>query len=129
MRFNSQPPEGGWFNILSINYIGFCFNSQPPEGGWTPPAESCLPVEEVSTHSRPKAAGPSSGSSGRSTRVSTHSRPKAAGLTFCFSFSMFIVSTHSRPKAAGADTDLSEMVEGFQLTAARRRLVNLNRYQ
>ena len=35
------------------------FNSQPPEGGWLrPPAPDC-PNPQVSTHSRPKAAGAS----------------------------------------------------------------------
>ena len=33
-RFNTQPPEGGWF----ISSVAFCafkgFNTQPPEGGW-----------------------------------------------------------------------------------------------
>ena len=34
VRFNTQPPEGGW------NFIHHClanagrFNTQPPEGGW-----------------------------------------------------------------------------------------------
>ena len=32
--FNTQPPEGGWENILGfVNYYD-SFNTQPPEGGW-----------------------------------------------------------------------------------------------
>ena len=32
--FNTQPPEGGWFeNSFAILLLN-CFNTQPPEGGW-----------------------------------------------------------------------------------------------
>ena len=56
MRFNTQPPEGGWANLSSQPLLSsvsthsrpkaagsvycsnqstlFCFNTQPPEGGW-----------------------------------------------------------------------------------------------
>ena len=55
--FNTQPPEGGWVIPRSISCRGQRFNTQPPEGGW----EAALQIglrEFVSTHSRPKAAGP-----------------------------------------------------------------------
>ena len=56
MCFNTQPPEGGWcarwFAMLSVN----CFNTQPPEGGWAMANGFTTPFN-VSTHSRPKAAG------------------------------------------------------------------------
>ena len=54
--FNTQPPEGGW-PAEAVNYpIAISFNTQPPEGGW--PQLGTLPIiQEVSTHSRPKAAG------------------------------------------------------------------------
>ena len=32
--FNSQPPEGGWASVNSVNSSINSFNSQPPEGGW-----------------------------------------------------------------------------------------------
>ncbi|WP_432760588.1 hypothetical protein [Neisseria flavescens] len=55
--FNTQPPEGGWALILQAFGSGCCFNTQPPEGGW----DSMMPCEDdyddVSTHSRLKAAG------------------------------------------------------------------------
>ena len=82
-----------------------------------------LPVADVSTHSRPKAAGstptlkrvsiwrfntqpPEGGWTAdkikrRKRRVSTHSRPKAAGHCVLYGDSKRRVSTHSRPKAAG----------------------------
>ena len=56
--FNTQPPEGGWNLIECLKDIGLCFNTQPPEGGWFR-HETTLKLQIVSTHSRPKAAGPS----------------------------------------------------------------------
>ena len=32
--FNTQPPEGGWFDSIGEIYAATCFNTQPPEGGW-----------------------------------------------------------------------------------------------
>ena len=55
-----------------------CFNTQPPEGGWKYKCDKYFGVE-VSTHSRPKAAGPKPVGHFLKTEVSTHSRPKAAG--------------------------------------------------
>ena len=57
--FNSQPPEGGWWfhkPCCPASLSGF--NSQPPEGGWLPVRTTRRNPWEVSTHSRPKAAGP-----------------------------------------------------------------------
>ena len=78
--FNTQPPEGGWFPPIKQICDGFGFNTQPPEGGWgvitvgwellkafqhtaarrrlvNDDAVLVLAID-VSTHSRPKAAGP-----------------------------------------------------------------------
>ena len=57
------------------------FNTQPPEGGWRRGVKSLLKYI-VSTHSRPKAAGPLRPLQQENTQVSTHSRPKAAGHQF-----------------------------------------------
>ena len=54
--------------------------------------------------------------------VSTHSRPKAAGPAAEFGDVALVVSTHSRPKAAGKWLRLLQYLEQFQHTAARRRL-------
>ena len=34
LSFNTQPPEGGWASILIMRPPVHCFNTQPPEGGW-----------------------------------------------------------------------------------------------
>ena len=57
--------------------------------------------ENVSTHSRPKAAGFFVNIRCYPFDVSTHSRPKAAGYYVMDEFWKWLVSTHSRPKAAG----------------------------
>ena len=56
----------------------YCFNTQPPEGGWDLVNNGEPPVQ-VSTHSRPKAAGLVNAEDAEKLTVSTHSRPKAAG--------------------------------------------------
>ena len=75
--FNTQPPEGGWNNIISRCFIGL-----------------------VSTHSRPKAAGFSDLNRFLYLQVSTHSRPKAAGFTF-FTTSHRNVCFNTQPPEGG----------------------------
>ena len=59
----------------------------------------------------------------RTSEVSTHSRPKAAGAEVLRSIGGVTVSTHSRPKAAGNGMTTREIgLPLFQHTAARRRL-------
>ena len=41
IRFNSQPPEGGWFHQLAFANHNLSFNSQPPEGGWLTRKHRC----------------------------------------------------------------------------------------
>ena len=55
--FNTQPPEGGWYKNWSETKGSGGFNTQPPEGGWCTGGFSREMTKEVSTHSRPKAAG------------------------------------------------------------------------
>ena len=55
--FNTQPPEGGWFESTATIAITGRFNTQPPEGGWHLDFVSINIFMPVSTHSRPKAAG------------------------------------------------------------------------
>ena len=57
--FNTQPPEGGWHPYCPQFFNRAGFNTQPPEGGWLRLLQSGFKGAVVSTHSRPKAAGPS----------------------------------------------------------------------
>ena len=78
IRFNTQPPEGGWGKYPMKSSNRQSFNTQPPEGGWAGGGHNRLPGW-VSTHSRPKAAGKAAKLAPKKYGVSTHSRPKAAG--------------------------------------------------
>ena len=55
--FNTQPPEGGWGSKRSAQSLGINFNTQPPEGGWFWLRDRQYQPAQISTHSRPKAAG------------------------------------------------------------------------
>ena len=79
-------------------------------------------IDDVSTHSRPKAAAPQPYILSWSGEVSTHSRPKAAAKFKVNYRDVYIVSTHSRPKAAAKAIHINITQTVFQHTAARRRL-------
>ena len=86
------------------------FNTQPPEGGWFCSLASLRLAVSVSTHSRPKAAGRNTSTTSAVIMVSTHSRPKAAGTKRVGGGVDNPVSTHSRPKAAGLIRRLTAML-------------------
>ena len=75
-------------------------------------------AKSVSTHSRLKAAGISSGGIRKSEYVSTHSRLKAAGPQEAAASQPQMVSTHSRLKAAGFCFRFILFSFTFQHTAA-----------
>ena len=76
--FNTQPPEGGWMVGQEVRQAWRSFNTQPPEGGWSKRSYR-NEVDDVSTHSRLKAAGILKHVVIDNEDVSTHSRLKAAG--------------------------------------------------
>ena len=43
IRFNTQPPEGGWAVKTAFLCRFRCFNTQPPEGGWLSLVQVRLP--------------------------------------------------------------------------------------
>ena len=76
------------------------FNSQPPEGGWNKIMKRTF-SKNVSTHSRPKAAGVERYKD-RFPNLCFNSQPPEGGWigSKIYEF-QGVVSTHSRPKAAG----------------------------
>ena len=76
------------------------FNSQPPEGGWFLTSTIKIVCKTVSTHSRPKAAGKTAEYLQIIRDVSTHSRPKAAGLSD-FLIRQFTHGFNSQPPEGG----------------------------
>ena len=147
--FNTQPPEGGWVDYLGQLSADDLFQHTAARrrlatGTTTAPCAAAVSTHSrpkaagtstvktasngnVSTHSRPKAAGPGLISISSGKTVSTHSRPKAAGLLISGGQESIEVSTHSRPKAAGSAAKASGEGDGFQHTAARRRLEPLSK--
>ena len=107
--------------------------------------------EEVSTHSRPKAAASESRHNSSARIVSTHSRPKAAARfrleykSNCYSFNtqppeggcvyltltvLSLCGFNTQPPEGGCATGIVETFNlvTFQHTAARRRLQNFLDY-
>ena len=121
-RFNSQPPEGGWWPIRQRQTTVLSFNSQPPEGGWLVGLRVGGGLS-VSTHSRPKAAGAAcSGCRSYRPPFQLTAARRRLGASKPHLPRQPKVSTHSRPKAAGRLPAPLSRVQSFQLTAARRRL-------
>ena len=100
-RFNTQPPEGGWPYPMPPITVAVSFQHtaarrrlaissavKPKSDMFQHTAarrrlvnvmSNVLNIANVSTHSRPKAAGLGRFNHAKSHTVSTHSRPKAAG--------------------------------------------------
>ena len=77
--FNTQPPEGGWTAIAKYIRHLLCFNTQPPEGGWMTiklVLKLCLTFQHTAARRRLVLKYIRTG---HGFDVSTHSRPKAAG--------------------------------------------------
>ena len=112
-------------NGLMAKGTALGFNTQPPEGGWGDGCSRLQVLNQVSTHSRPKAAGcllllvqrricgfntqPPEGGwlacgciSGCPHEFQHTAARRRLGLILANWPICWIVSTHSRPKAAGA---------------------------
>ena len=79
VSFNTQPPEGGWMTYYETSRPDWGFNTQPPEGGWGI-YDTTLNLDHLFQHTaaRRRLDDRSVRPINRS-EVSTHSRPKAAG--------------------------------------------------
>ena len=103
--FNTQPPEGGWTIEAKHSSLTTRFNTQPPEGGWLGRLSAASNAKPVSTHSRPKAAGPRLCDTPPA-QLSFNTQPPEGGwLHYYVTHLVFLL---------------------FQHTAARRRLVCKN---
>ena len=94
-------PKAAGVNFGYIATAQVSFNTQPPEGGWP----CALIGWQTSTTFQHAAArrrlGSKSKTAAQKADVSTRSRPKAAGVCDRTQLFQFQVSTRSRPKAAG----------------------------
>ena len=78
--FNTQPPEGGWVVEKFLSHHIHGFQHTAARRRLALKDTQFVISTDVSTHSRPKAAGLICHLSQFRTTVSTHSRPKAAGM-------------------------------------------------
>ena len=107
--------------VLLMRFRVSGFNTQPPEGGWYD--RPCFGGRyAVSTHSRPKAAELEEAEKNSAMVVSTHSRPKAAE-TFSRFQAFFVAFQHTAARRRLGKGSFSVICnKKFQHTAARRRL-------
>ena len=143
-RFNTQPPEGGWFcaRLRISSKLRFQHTAARRR---LANAKTSFKQTQMFQHTAARrrlalwrfwhtrqcefqhtAARRRLGGANRLRaclhRVSTHSRPKAAGMIYQVGCDISKVSTHSRPKAAGTTKHRWTTNTLFQHTAARRRL-------
>ena len=107
---------------MQFNFYSYSFNTQPPEGGWESlPDDELFEIAFQHTAAR-RRLGFSIGGSVTARDVSTHSRPKAAGTTGR------LINQPKRFQHTAARRRLANPLSGvlasvlFQHTAARRRL-------
>ena len=147
--FNTQPPEGGWFCNACLYFPCNSFNTQPPEGGWTSTYSDCSYSSmfqhtaarrrlasslflfnfshDVSTHSRPKAAGVYR--AGRVWRLAGfNTQPPEGGWVAALLSLNLIPSFNTQPPEGGwiQHLNILSILLLFQHTAARRRLAASN---
>ena len=115
-------PEGGLAMATADGKTTIHFNTQPPEGGWFQREMPDL-LLEVSTHSHPKVAAVRAPHFLSGAGVSTHSHPKVAAHIQGKYRLIAGVSTHSHPKVAAYLAQQGLFGEDmFQHTATRRWL-------
>ena len=103
--FNTQPPEGGWGQMIFPSATLSCFNTQPPEGGWL--------FQEY----------------GADLYSSFNTQPPEGGWTRrCCINTANIHSFNTQPPEGGWDSLMlgAPSLLEFQHTAARRRLVSIS---
>ena len=122
--FNTQPPEGGWRNIGIGGNAGRGFNTQPPEGGWN--GASSLRITSASFNTQPPEGGwQAIGIYRQAFWVSTHSRPKAAGPWRDYPFAPLSCFNTQPPEGGWIPYVIIHPPSYmFQHTAARRRLAD-----
>ena len=95
------------------------FNTQPPEGGWSITPKSCKRWRSVSTHSRLKAAGPLCPLS-RKRFFSFNTQPPEGGWRWILKTSSAICGFNTQPPEGGwADNRFLRGGYGFVSTHSR----------
>ena len=123
IHFNTQPPEGGWFQReMPDLLLEVSTHSHPKVAAVRAP--HFLSGAGVSTHSHPKVAAPTS-QTARLQMPFQHTATRRWLLVLLFSKDLQQVSTHSHPKVAGNARAGYVPPKPFQHTATRRWLQGL----
>ncbi|EFC86902.1 hypothetical protein NEIMUCOT_06681 [Neisseria mucosa ATCC 25996] len=105
-RFNTQPPEGGWFAVFQNFDYCFSFNTQPPEGGWPIRPTWRNHAGRFQHTAARRRLGLLTLIATATSRFNTQP-PEGGWLWKDKAGKRLIVSTHSRPKAAGSKPALT----------------------
>ena len=121
--FNTQPPEGGWsvFRVQLRLTTGFQHTAARRRLANTIMQDN--PEDGVSTHSRPKAAGPTFAVSAKD-RTGFNTQPPEGGWLLVGERVSFVSCFNTQPPEGGWESPqlLNIITNLFQHTAARRRL-------
>ncbi len=99
--FNTQPPEGGWPFLPTYHKRVSCFNTQPPEGGWRCARRGGNLYGRFNTQP-PEGGWTNSPPISSNAELFQHTAARRRLVGFLFQIRIADrVSTHSRPKAAG----------------------------
>ena len=105
----SRPKAAGAVrNKSQGRHLGF--NTQPPEGGWGFPVLRHSRERRFQHAAARRRLARCDVAKDFYSEVSTRSRPKAAGTGYSSCFTCLIVSTRSRPKAAGSGVKFKSIV-------------------
>ena len=144
-RFNSQPPEGGWLEMIAHKIARILFQLTAARRRLDGRRAGLSREDKVSTHSRPKAAGilgvvgaheptcfnsqPPEGGWGGTARLmwmagSFNSQPPEGGWQYVYVSIRGCGRFNSQPPEGGwgSPAQIDSVSSWFQLTAARRRL-------
>ena len=118
---HSRPKAAG--SVASLRAAWFrSFNTQPPEGGWI--KSRCQSMKHWRfQHTAARRRLFSTGQSGYAHGCFNTQPPEGGWVDIKLLAQCFIVSTHSRPKAAVLFVEITDCLNKFQHTAARRRLL------
>ena len=103
------------------------FNTQPPEGGWETKQPPLKDVYDVSTHSRPKAAGGIDPEN--RPKMGFNTQPPEGGWDLPKWCTLDGIGFNTQPPEGGWETGIriDSGIDLFQHTAARRRLEPLSK--
>ena len=119
---HSRPKAAGSYCRINLFWFN-CFNTQPPEGGWSTAEIKKMRLELFQHTAARRRLAIGNCRTFLSRQVSTHSRPKAAGFNSATNTRGLLTFQHTAARRRlGLSDGLGDVSAWFQHTAARRRL-------